>query len=544
MATRTKTTGGPRTRNKRRGRIPVLSILSLTLLAAAGAIFIVELLNFSQREDRIPADVTVGGVAVGGLSQTEAVVTWEEAFSRPVTLYYGDSPILLEPNIIDFRPNSETMLASALSSGQGQSDFWFRFWNYLINQETQRGGANIPLQANYQRALLRDFLEDIAARYDRTSGRAGYDVPTLSVYAGNQGSQLDIDAAMEMIDAALYNSENRVVELPVGGPDSSRPTLDTLRQLIIDYLDTQGFPYDGQTTVASVYIQDLTTGEELNLLGDVAMSAASTMKVPILIDFYRQLDREPTPDEAFIMANSLLCSRNSSSNLLMEFIGDGNILSGLASVSETAQFLGARNTYIVSNFAEGFAGETFVQIAIPATTPNPNFNTRPDTLNQTTAEDVGSLFGMIYDCATQDSGLMVADPNAFTANECRQMLELMSANDLNRLLQAGLPVGTRISHKNGWLDAVVGDAGIVYPPNGRNYIISVFLWEDVAFQNYERMWPLLEGISRATWNYFNPEDQMIQPRTDIPVTAQDCEGNYLPPSPDLVNLNDINAWRR
>jgi hypothetical protein len=154
------------------------------------------------------------------------------------------------------------------------------------------------------------------------------------------------------------------------------------------------------------------------------------------------------------------------------------------------------------------------------------------------------MFNMIYDCANYGSGLMAAYPNGeFTPTECQQMLELMSANDLLRLLQGGIPPGTRISHKNGWVADTHGDAGIVYPPNGRNYIIAVFLWEDVDFLDYNRGWPLIEGVSRAAWNYFSPETPMSVPRQDLPVAAQECEGNYLPPGPDAVNLSDMRSWR-
>jgi hypothetical protein len=88
---------------------------------------------------------------------------------------------------------------------------------------------------------------------------------------------------------------------------------------------------------------------------------------------------------------------------------------------------------------------------------------------------------------------------------------------------------------------MVGDAGIVYPPSGRNYVISVFLWEEAEFQNYERLWPLVEGISRTAWNYFSPGEALVAPR-DLPATALECEGNYLPP-PGEVNLDDIDSWR-
>lgn len=532
-------------RNKKRAnRLPVLRLLSIILMLAAVGVFIIELVSFSQREDRLAADVTVGGVPVGGLTQQEAIVEWERVYAQPVTLYYGDNPIILEPNSIDFRPNSDTMLANALSSSAGGNSFWIRFYNYLTGQEIQGGGADVPLIADYQAGLLRATLDDVAARYDQGSGSAGYDVPTLTVYPGTEGSELDIDTALVMVDEALRSPTNRTVILPTGGGASSQPNIETLRDLIIDYLDGQGFIFDGQTTVASIFIMDLQTGEEINLLGDVAFSAASTIKFPIMIDFYRSLDREPTQDEAFIMANSLLCSRNSSSNLLMEFIGDGNITAGVASVTDTAQYVGAQNTFIASSIVEGTAGQVFEQIAIPDTNPNPDFNTDPDPLLQTTAEDMGTLFNLVYDCAEYGTGLMTAYPDGeFTQNECRQMIELMSANDLERLLQGGIPEGVRISHKNGWLTSMVGDAGIVYSPNGRNYLISVYLWEEAEFQDFERLWPLLESISRATWNYFNPDDALLTPREDLPATAQECEGNYLPPTPDLVNLNDINAWR-
>ena len=527
---------------RRKSRLPVIRILSATMILAGLALFGIELAGFSQRETLLAEDVTVGGVEVGGMTVSAAVTTWEQVFNQPIVLRYGDAPpIVMEPASIDWRLNSNTMRANAQAS---TGDFWPRFLAHLSGTELERQGATVPLLADYQEGLLRTVLEDIAQRYDRAPGSPGYDVATLTVFEGTPGAQLDIEEAIDRIDAALRNPVNRVVELPIGDSAASKPTLDLLRRLIIDYLDTQGFIFDAPDSVASIFIQDLQTGEELNILGDVAYSAASTMKVPILIDFYRHLDAPPSQDEAFIMANSLLCSRNSSSNLLLRLIGETDILAGVRSVSETAQQVGAKNTYINAPFVEGVAGEQFGSTTAPATSPNPDHNTDPDPFNQTTAEDLGTMYSLIYDCANYGSGLVTAFPGGeFTQTECRQMLELMSGNDLLRLLQGGLPAGTRISHKNGWLTETVGDAGIVYSPNGRNYVISVFIWEDTGFQNFERLWPLVEDISRAAYNYFNPNEPLLTARTDLPATAQECEGHYLPPSPELTNLNDIDSWR-
>jgi beta-lactamase class A len=516
------------------------------MLLAAAALLLIELIRFSQQDSLLAGGVRVAGIDVSGETQRSAVIKWQQAYEQPIILYYGESPIVLQPGAVGFRLNSETMLASALNSSENAANFWMRFFNYLTGQQIGQS-ADIPLSADYQQGLLNNFLEEIAARYDRPPGTPGYDVATLTVYEGTRGSTLDIPEATRLIDMALRDPLNRTVNLPIGDSAASRPNINTLRQVIIDYLDSQGFIYDGQASIASVFIMDLQTGEELNLLGDVAFSAASTNKVPILIDFYRYKDFPPDADEAYIMANSLLCSRNSSSNLLMRLIGggnDGDEFTGLQSITDTARLVGARNTYIAAPFVEGTADQVLRSIGTPSTSPNPNFNTDPDPYNQTTAEDMGTLFNQIYDCANYGSGLMTVFPDGqFTQAECRQMLELMSANNLLRLLQGGIPQDIRISHKNGWLTEMVGDAGIVFSPNGRHYIISVFLWEDTEFQNYERLWPLMEGISRAAWNYFNPENILLTPREDLPRTAQDCEGNYLPP-PGQVNLDDIWSWKQ
>lgn len=533
---------------QRSRRLPILPFLSFLCISAAIGLLSVEMIRFTQRSEQLASDVTVAGVEVGGLSPQQAVVRWEQAYAEPVTLYYADSPILLYPPEVGFRVNTESMLAASRSAIETNANFWSRFVNYMLGRAPSQS-IDVPLQAEYQRSLLEQYLGNIALRYNREPGRADYDVQTLTFRPGAQGYILNVPEAVAMIDAALRSPTNRTVVLPVSDSNASLPSIDSLRDMIVEYLDSEGFIYDGQTTVASVFILDLQTGEEVNLLGDVAFSAASTIKVPILIDYYRHLLFDPSPEEAWLMANSLLCSNNASSNLLMQITGERltgrsqDIFAGILDVTQTAQQAGARNTFLSAPLVIGVAGEQFGSIAVPPTSPNPYYNADPDPFNQTTTEDLGTLFQMMYDCANFGSGLMAVFPEGeFSQQECRQMLELMSANDLERMLQGGIPPDVRITHKNGWIDNEHGDAGIVYSPSGRNYVIAVYLWEDVEFLSYERAWPLIEGISRAAWNYFNPEQPLLQPR-DLPITAQVCEGNYLPPGPEAVNLNDINSWK-
>ena len=480
-------------------------------------------------------------IPVGGLSAVESQTLWEQAYAQPIQLNYQGSPILLDPASMGFRTNSETMLAEAIARSSDESNFWLTFWNYLWRRPVEP--INVSLSAQYQESLVRAFLTDIAARYDRPPGPPQPVLETLTFEPGTTGYTLDIDAAMALVDQALRDPFNRVVDLPVTQANPIDNGLQALRDMIVAYLDSQGFIYDGQSTVAAVYIQDLTTGEEINLNGDVAFSAASTVKIPIMLAYYKYKDFAMSQEEAWLLVNSLLCSNNSSSNLLMQIMGDDDIFAGLQYVDDNTRYLGARNTYISAPFDLGIEGQVLGSNPIPQTHPNPRFNTDPDPYNQTTAEDLGTLLMMIYDCATQGSGLVTAYPDgAYNQTECQQMLQVMSANDLERLLQAGIPAGVRIAHKNGWLENVHADAGIVFPPNGRNYIITAFVWEAGEFFDYNRAWPLIEEISRAAWNYFSPEQAELSRRTDLPGAAQSCDV-FRPPSMEQTNLNDINAWR-
>lgn len=538
---------GVRIGSRRRTGFPFLLTLSVLLILAAGSLLTYELTAFSRREEQLPAGVSVAGINIGALSEHDAVARWERAYAEPIIMLYRDSngehPIQLHPDQVGWRISSEPMLADALASGAEGGGFWRRFLNFLLGIE-ETVSRDIPLVANYQESALEAYLRDVALRYDVAPGQATYDLQALTVSAGASGHSLNITSAMPIVDAALRSADARTVDLPVDITRSERGNLDALQGLIINYLDSRGFIYDGLSTVASIYILDLLTGEEINILGDVAYSAASTIKVPIMIEYFRHLPTRPSAEEAWLIANSLLCSNNASSNLIMEIIGFGDIFNGIRRVTDTLQTLGVRNTYITAPFYLGVEGQQLGSIQAPPTSPNATFDTSPDPFNQTTAEDMGTLYSLLYDCAEYDSGLALALPGGpITQQECRQILEVTSANDLERLLQGGIPRDIRISHKNGWIFDTVGDAGIVYSPNGRHYVISIFLWERAEFQDYEKLWPLVEEISRAAWNYFNPASALLLPRIDLPPTALECEGNYLPPSPELVNLDDINVWR-
>lgn len=87
-----------------------------------------------------------------------------------------------------------------------------------------------------------------------------------------------------------------------------------------------------------------------------------------------------------------------------------NLFAGIGDVTNNAQYLGARNSFITAPLFLGVQGQQLGSIPAPQTSPNPNLNANPDPYNQTTAEDMGTLLNMVYDCANYGSGLMAAYP--------------------------------------------------------------------------------------------------------------------------------------
>ena len=89
------------------------------------------------------------------------------------------------------------------------------------------------------------------------------------------------------------------------------------------------------------------------------------------------------------------------------------------------------------------------------------------------------------------------------------MIEILVQDKLGALLQAGVPEGTRIAHKHGWITNSatgvidnVSDAAIVYSPGG-NYILVVFTYHPVQIVWDTTANPLFAQLSQAVYNYFN-----------------------------------------
>ncbi len=537
-------------RGARKGfHLPILALFSAGLLIVALVLFLLELSRFAQGIDVLRTDVTVGGVPVTGLTMAEAASRWEQVYSQPIALEFQGNPILLSPANIGFQPKSDLMEQDMRSKLGGTDSYWSDFWNYLWKRPTSP--VDVDLRADYQVAKLRDFLQDIANRYELRASQASFDPKAMTFGSGSTGQRLDIEASIAAIDSALRRPSNRKVTLLTRGEGARNADMNTLKTAIQQYFVARGFLPDGQNTIASVVVIDLQSGQELAINPDVAYSSMSTIKIPILLNIFRKLTFAPDNDTKWLMGASILCSNNSASNYLMQLSGTGNnagdqLADGLAKVTDTARQLGASNTYISAPLYVADKQYQF-QIPAPKTQPDTKFNASADPYSQTTANDMATLLHETYDCSEYGSGLVAAFPNSYTQSECKQMIELLSGNIIGRMIELGVPSGTRVAHKNGWGKVGTGynssDAAILYTPGG-NYILSIYMWEKTDKEVGSILpWEVMEGISRMVYNFFNPDQPMIVARVpENQFTANDCIMPN-PQHPERIDLNHISNGR-
>jgi hypothetical protein len=480
--------------------------ISIGFLLIAVAIVFYELVAFSRERARLPDQLVIAGVPVGGLDKTEALERLLQVYSTPLELHYESEIILLNPSAVGYRLDTEVMLAASELARTG-TDFWSGFWDFLWNRPGEQ--ASIPLKSEFSQSEIENSLRDISSRYDQPPKPAEPIPGSPTFSAGEAGQVLDVARARELISEILNKPSDRVVILPVVSQLPPRPSLPTLEILLKQNLEVAEF-----NGLGVMYLQDLQTGDEIHfaLLGgeeidvtpDIAFTAASTIKIGVMTTFYRYFDPPLDEEAERWLYEMIVLSGNATSDWLVERLELNDEIGnpGPVVVTNTLRDLGMESTFLGGYFRAG--APLLIQ---PQTSGNqrPDITTSPDPYNQTTASEIATLLVDIYRCAQGGGAIRAAFGQDVSVEECDHMLDLLSQNKLGYLIEAGVPEGTRVAHKHGYTDSpldYVVDTGIVYTPGG-NYVLSVFLWNDppMIWDPTARM---VSDLSRAVYNFFNP----------------------------------------
>ena len=481
--------------------------IALGLIISAVLLIIFQLAVYSRLRSTFATGTTIGDVDVSGLTQDEAATRLTQAYSIPIEMHYGEDSIQAKPATLGFSLDLAAMMAAA-DQARVASPFWSGYINYLFNRLP--GALEIPLKSKMDLDVLRSFLtNEIAARYDRDA-EAFVPVPgTVNFEPGTSGKTLDIERSIELISAALKSPAPRKVNLVTLQTGSARPSLATLKVLLQQIIDSEGF-----TGQVEMYMIDLQSGNEMQvayqageqLIPEIAFSADSNIKIPIMIESYRRLS-EPTPSEyAAQIEEMIVQSDNIAPDKLMSSLM--SVTLGPLEVTKTMKALGLKNTFLAGML---YSGAPLLQRFTTTANSRTDIFTDPDPYSQTTPVDMGLLLNDIYECAQNGGGSFAAVfPGEITQNECKSMITYLTQNKIGVLIEAGVPEGTKVAHKHGWaVDPVdglmhaIGDSALIYTPGG-NYILTIFVHNDAQII-WDAANKLFADLSGAVYNYFNLE---------------------------------------
>ncbi|WP_028185450.1 serine hydrolase [Salinispora pacifica] len=248
--------------------------------------------------------------------------------------------------------------------------------------------------------------------------------------------------------------------------------------MIFDGVDAR---LDRMPGTVSAYLARLDAAPTWTRRPDTTHYAASTMKVAVLVALHRALAAgHLAPDTAVPVRNEFdsaqpgaarfACTRparndddvweriggtaplrwlaermivrssNLATNLLLNQVG-------LPAVADVWARAGARHS------VTGRGIEDFAARAVGIT-------------NLVTAADLAALLRSLALGATRPGPLA-------TPESCAAMLDILVAQEHREDLAAGLPTGTRIAHKNGWVRGVRHSVGVVYPDDAPPYVLAV-----------------------------------------------------------------------
>ncbi|ALI99316.1 serine hydrolase [Rufibacter tibetensis] len=223
----------------------------------------------------------------------------------------------------------------------------------------------------------------------------------------------------------------------------------------------------------AVAFKDLKTGEELLLNEHESFHAASTMKTPVLIEAYKQASEGkfaitdsvlvknefksivdgspfsigPQDDSEQELYSQLGQKRPLSELLYKMIIQSSNLATNIViekldakNVTQTMRDLGAKDMQVLRGVEDTKAY-------------------RQGMNNTTTAYDLMVLFQKM------------ALGKTVSKSASQEMIKILLEQKFKDVIPAKLPQEVTVAHKTGWITGVRHDSGIVFLPDGRQYVL-------------------------------------------------------------------------
>ncbi|MBF2020532.1 MAG: serine hydrolase [Hydrococcus sp. C42_A2020_068] len=234
-----------------------------------------------------------------------------------------------------------------------------------------------------------------------------------------------------------------------------------------------------------VFFVDLDSGNYVNVRGEQGFSAASTIKIPILIAFFQDIDAgKARLDEMLTMKKELIGGGSGD----LQYQQPGKQFSALETARKMIVISDNTATNMIIERLGGIKAlnQRFQDWGLTSTAIH---NSLPDLegTNTTSPRDLAHLLAMV------NRGELVS------LKSRDRLLGIMQETQNRNLLPQGLEKDATIAHKTGDIGSVLGDAGIVDMPSGKRYIASILVKRPHNDGNAKK---LIQGISRTAYQHF------------------------------------------
>jgi beta-lactamase class A len=235
-----------------------------------------------------------------------------------------------------------------------------------------------------------------------------------------------------------------------------------------------------KAVAVAVAVQDLETGFEYGYRADRWFHAASTIKLAVLLGTYASIhEGKFVPQSRLHVRNRFRSAYDGSTfRVMSERDADSEVQGAIGKtmrISELARNMIIRSSNLATNLLLDLHGIGFLQRVLEQHElagidlrrgVEDELAFEHGISNRVTAEGLVQLLRLI------------ADEKAFSPELSRQMLGVLYEQEFRSGIPAGLPAHARVANKTGEISTIAHDAGIVYLPKRKPYVVAILTeWE-------------------------------------------------------------------
>jgi len=226
----------------------------------------------------------------------------------------------------------------------------------------------------------------------------------------------------------------------------------------------------------AVALHDLETDQEILINPDEVFHPASTIKVHVMMEVFRQANAGLFSLTDYIPIINSFTSIADGSQFSLHVIDDAEQtlyarIGQTESIAELTRLMIVRSSNLATNILLEQVGTKNTNDFIRA------LGIEGVSLIRGIEDNTAFRLGMNNSATAR--GLMqtmqlIAEKKVVSEEASQTMIEILLGQEFNESIPARLPGSVRVAHKTGWTGAVYHDTGIVYPEEGRKpYALSI-----------------------------------------------------------------------